>query len=247
MIMLLVTGITGHSGRWFLKRLKSENYPGKIRCIIRSSRETALEQYSIFENCNLDLEFVVGDLKDEVFLLEALKDVDTIVHIAGISLSSKLFFAAIENGVDWAILVHTTGRYSKYKNASDGYIQIEDEILNRTIYAKSGERCMNCTILRPTMIYGSSQDRNMYRLVEYLNTHRFFPLFGDGKNLMQPVHARDLGNAYYDVLHSPDITMNREYNLSGRDPLTYLKIIETIKKNLNSKVKIIKLPITLSI
>ena len=87
----------------------------------------------------------------------------------------------------------------------------------------------------------------MYRMVDYLYRHKAFPMFGNGSNLMQPVHARDLGNAYYQVLTHPESTMNRHYNLSGKAPLTYLDIIKTIRTQLNSRIRIVRLPISLSI
>lgn len=244
--MLFITGITGHSGRWLLKRLDSEGYSGKIRCSMRESRDSSPEKYKIFEECRLDIEFAVGDLEDENFLTQALKGVDTVIHIAAISFSPNIIRAAISNHVNWAILVHTTGRFSRYKSASEEYVRIEDAILERCKGKERG-RVLNCTILRPTMIFGSSLDRNMYRLVGYLDRHKIFPLFGDGSNLMQPVHARDLGNAYYEVLIHPATTMNKEYDLSGKEPVTYLHIIQTIKRYLNSNIRIIKFPISLSI
>ena len=211
--MLYITGANGHSGRWFLKRLQEERYDGKIRCAMRETKEEAPDKYAIFENCDLDIEFAIGDLNDEYFLNDSLQGVKTIIHIASISLSTKLIDVAIAQGVKWAILVHTTGRFSKYKSASAGYIQIEDDIL------KLRDK-IDITVLRPTMIYGSSRDRNMYRLVSYLGRFRVFPVFGDGKNLMQPVHAKDLGDAYYDVFMRPEITKNKEYDLSGMNLLS---------------------------
>ncbi|MBR0599543.1 SDR family oxidoreductase [Sinanaerobacter chloroacetimidivorans] len=245
--MLYITGITGHSGKWFLKRLEAEGYNGKIRCVMREDEKHAPEKYKIFDGCKLDVEYAVGQLEDEKFLEDSLKGVTTIVHIAGIGLSEQLVSSAIKNQVDWAILVHTTGRFSKYKSASEEYIRMEDGILERCSANNQGDRVLNCTILRPTMIYGSSKDKNMYRLVEYLSKHRFFPLFGNGSNLMQPVHARDLGNAYYDVITHSETTKNKQYDLSGKEPLSYLSIILIIKTFLNSRVRIIKLPISLSI
>lgn len=238
--MLYVTGITGHSGKWFLKRLEAENYQEEIRCAMRHTKEDAPEKYELFSDTKLNISFAIGDLEDENFLQESLEGVDTIVHIASISLSEKLIDAAIEAGVKWAILVHTTGRFSQFKSASAGYIQIEDGILQK-------RDKIDITILRPTMIYGSSGDRNMYRLVTYLDHHKLFPVFGDGSNLMQPVHAKDLGNAYYDVLIRADITKNKEYNLSGKEPVTYGHIIKIISKYLNKKTKLINIPFSLSV
>lgn len=253
--MLYITGITGHSGRWFLKRLEAEQYSDKIRCVMKRTKEEDPLKYQLFENTNLTIEFAIGDLEDESFLLSSLEGVDTIVHTAGIDKSPKLINAAIQCRVNWAILIHTTGRFSKYKSASSGYIQIEDSILNhRDTLLKSisspemkENGGINCTILRPTMIYGSSLDRNMFRLIGFLSKHKVFPLFGDGSNLMQPVHAKDLGNAYYEVLIRPEITMNKEYDLSGGKPIQYIDIIRCIRKALNSNIKLVKIPMGFSI
>ena len=245
--MLYITGITGHSGKWFLERLEKEGYRGKIRCVMKEKKSAAPEKYEIFENRKLDVEFAVGSLEDEAFLLESLKGVRTILHIAGINLSPGIVKSAMLNKVDWIILVHTTGRFSKYKSASQEYIRIEDAILELCKESLQGLHKLNCTILRPTMIYGSSKDKNMYRLVNYLDRHVLFPLFGDGSNLMQPVHARDLGNAYYDVLVHKDAPLNKAYNLSGAEPITYRNIIQTIRSQLGSKTAIVSLPMSLSI
>lgn len=254
--MLYITGITGHSGRWFFERLKKEKYSGKIRCSMQQSIEACPEKYALFKDCNLDIEFAVGNLEDENFLNSFLShpgrdsnhpndtndanQPHTLVHIVGIQQSEKLMEMAIAKSIDWAILVHTTGRFSKFKSASSDYIRIEDEILKK-------RNQIAVTVLRPTMIYGSSRDKNMYRLVNYLDKFPVFPLFGDGSNLMQPVHAKDLGNAYYDVLIRPDITKNQEYDLSGKEPVTYKHIIQIISKYLNRKVKILPVPFGLSL
>lgn len=233
--MLFVTGITGHTGKWFLKRLEDENYKGKIKCLVRKNSDS-----SIIDKSGLNIEKVFGDLKDKGFLESAMIGVDTIVHISSILLSENVMEAAIKNNVKWAILVHTTGRYSKYKSASEEYIKIEDGLLKK-------REQIGITILRPTMIYGSSGDRNMYKLVDYLSRHRFFPMFGQGKNLMQPVHAKDLGNAYYDVLMNKDKTFNKEYNLSGKNPIKYIDLVRCVSNRLNRKNTIVKIPLRLSI
>lgn len=238
--MLYITGITGHSGKWFLKRLETENYTDKVRCVMRYDKTSYPEKYEIFEGIDLDIEFVIGDLADQEFLSTSLVGVDIILHIASIKLSKTIIEAAISAGVQWAILVHTTGRFSKYKSASESYIRIEDHILT-----KRNEIAV--TVLRPTMIYGSSEDRNMYRLISFLAKYPAFPLFGKGDNLMQPVHARDLGNAYYDVLTHPHTTRNKEYDLSGKKSITYRCIIETICQYLGRKVPIITIPFGLSL
>ena len=233
--MILVIGVTGHSGSWFLKRLIQEQYTGRIRCVVREHSDT-----SLIDGSPLNIEKAVGDVGDDAFLDVIMQGVDTVLHIAGIYLSEKVAEAAIRHGVKWLILVHTTGRYSKYKSASAGYARVEDAIL-------AMRDRIAVTVLRPTMIYGSSRDANMYKLIDFLYRHRFFPVFGRGDNLMQPVHARDLGDSYYDVLTHPEATMNREYNLSGKEPIRYIDILRTVSAALPRRNVFIRLPMALSL
>ncbi|MDF2801237.1 MAG: nucleoside-diphosphate-sugar epimerase-like protein [Anaerocolumna sp.] len=232
--MLFITGITGHTGRWFLDRLIKENYQGKIRCLVRENSNTEL-----LDNSGLNIEKVCGSLENKEFLESSMAGIETLIHISGILFSINIIEAAINNNVKWAILVHTTGIYSKYKSASEEYIKIEKEVLRK-------RNQIDITVLRPTMIYGSSGDRNMYKLIDYLYRHKFFPLFGKGENLMQPVHAKDLGNAYYDVLINRGTTVNKEYNLPGKTPIKYIDLVRCVAQTLESKNIIVKIPLSIS-
>lgn len=233
--MLYVTGITGHTGRWFIEKLVKEKYEGKIRCLIRENSNTEL-----LDKSGLDIEKVYGSLEDKKILEKSMVGIDTLIHISTILFSKNIIDAAIKNNVRWAILVHTTGRYSKYKSASQEYIEIEEDILKK-------RNQIGITVLRPTMIYGSSADRNMYKLVEYIYKRKVFPVFGEGTNLMQPVHAKDLGYAYYDVLTNENITFNKEYNLSGKEAIKYIDLLRCVSNKLDRKTLFVKIPLPISI
>src|ERR1700716_3066834 len=68
------------------------------------------------------------------------------------------------------------------------------------------------TILRPTMIFGSSRDRNICRLVRYLNRWPVIPIFGDGEHLQQPVYVADLASAICQSLES-ETAIGQTYNI----------------------------------
>ena len=232
---LAVTGITGHTGGFFLDSLENAKYNGSIRALVRAGSDLARIDAS-----PLSIERVVVQLDNESSLLGALEGCDTLVHIANIGFSEMVVKAAVKCGVRWCILVHTTGCFSRFKGASAGYNMIEENL--RPMRGR-----IAITILRPTMIYGTSSDKNMFKLIDYLYRHRLFPVFGDGRNLMQPVHARDLGRAYFLVLANEQVTSNREYNLSGGDALSYAEIIQIISAKLGRKRILIRVPIGLSI
>ncbi len=232
---IFVTGITGHSGRFFTQRLIEENAVDEFVCVVRESSDT-----SVLDSSNLNIKKAVGDLNDVEFLAKNMVGCDMVLHIASIFQSKHVMAAAKKAGIKNAILVHTTGMFSKFKSASAEYIAIESEILKM-------RDNINITVLRPTMIYGTSRDRNMYKLVSYLDTHGFFPIFGRGKNLMQPVHAKDLGDAYYDVIQNWEKTKNKEYNLPGKYPIEYIELVRTVEDYLQTNTKNIKFPIWMSL
>ncbi|PTI70159.1 NAD-dependent epimerase/dehydratase family protein [Mammaliicoccus vitulinus] len=233
---LLITGANGHSGKLFLKNLSTTNLKKyeEIHIIVRNDD---LDRF--IEESGLNIIKHKGDLTDVQFLTEVTRNIDTILHIAGIQMSQNLFEAAINNKVNWIIAVHTTGRYSQFKMASEEYINIEDNLL--TLRDE-----INITILRPTMIYGSSRDRNMYKLIKFIDKSPVFPIFGNGNNLMQPVTATDLAIAYQQVLDNAEMCKNQNYNLSGKYPIKYKELIKTVASKLDKNIILLPIPIKLS-
>jgi len=230
--MLLVTGITGHSGRFFAQELINHKYNGKIRCVVQATSDT-----SLLDNSNLNIEKVVGSFKDQKFMNSCMNGVDTVFHIGGILDSPCVMMAAVKNNVKRAILVHTTGIYSKYKSASEGYKNAET-IIKELIKNTS----MGLVILRPTMIYGNIKDKNMVIFIKMVDKLRLFPIIDNGMSLLQPVNGRDLGKAYYQVLTNDKI-MNGDYILSGKDPITMIDMFKLISHNLNKKTAFVNVSV----
>lgn len=236
--MLLVTGITGHSGSYFLKELIKNNYIGEIRCVVRENSDT-----SLIDNSNLNISKVFGDLNDEKFMNDAMSGIDTVLHIASIFYSTTLVKTALNNNVNRVILVHTTGIYSKYKSASSEYKNIESNI--NSLIAREGLK-INLIYLRPTMIFGNLNDKNMIVFIKMVDRLRIFPIVDKGNGLLQPVNGRDLGKAYYQVLNQDKI-LNGDYILSGEKPISMLEVFKIISTILNKKTIFISLPLGLGV
>ncbi|MGM8215082.1 SDR family oxidoreductase [Bacillaceae bacterium W0354] len=237
--MLLVTGITGHTGKYFLQELINNKYEGSIRCVVRETSNT-----SLLDNSGLNIEKVVGDLEDRDFIDRVMIGVDTVMHIYNIHHSPMIVQSAIKNKVKRAILVHTTGIYSKFKSASEGYKKIEQEINE----LNSNPECStNITILRPSMIYGDLCDRNISKFIKMVDNFRIMPVISGGNSLIQPVNARDLGKAFFDVLISPQETDGKVYDLSGEKPIKMIDVFKLISEELNKSTIFISVPLGLGV
>lgn len=237
--MLLVTGITGHSGKYFLQELINNNYVGPIRCVVRETSNT-----SLIDKSGLDIEKVYGDIDDPNFIESIMDNVESVMHIYNIHNSPMVVSAAIKRKVKRVILIHTTGIYSEFKYASEEYKKIERKIKE----LKGDPKCTtNITILRPSMIYGDLCDKNMSKFIKMIDKLRIMPVISGGNGLIQPVNARDLGKAYYTVLVSPEETDGRFYDLSGERPIKLIDAFKLISKALNKKTVYISVPLSLGV
>jgi len=231
--MLLITGATGHTGTHVIQKLKAIKFQEPIRCIVRKDSDL-----SVLNDSRLNIERCEGTLTDFAFVNSCMKNVDNVLHIAGIHWSENITRSALANRVDRVVYVHTTGRFSRFKSAAEEYIRIEEDTI------RSG---IPYTILRPTMIYGSQKDINICKLIEYIDTHTLFPIFGDGQNLMQPILSRDLAEAVVSVYFNKEKTLNKCYDVAGKYPLTYERLLRTISAGLGRNTLFIKIPYVISI
>ena len=94
------------------------------------------------------------------------------------------------------------------------------------------------TILRPTLIYGGSGDRNVEVISEHVHRTKFFPLVGNGSGLRQPIHVSDL-SALGIRLALLERTSQPVYNLGGGEILTFRAMVERIAKRDSKKVSFV--------
>lgn len=237
--MLLVTGITGHTGRYFLEELIKNKYEGPIRCVVRESSDT-----NLLDNSGLKIEKSIGDLNDTKFINRIMQGVKVVLHIYNIHHSPQIIEEAIKNNVERTILVHTTGIYSKFKYASEEYKLIEEKVYG---LIKNSNSRTELTILRPTMIYGDLIDSNISKFIRMMDKLKVMPVINGGNSLIQPVNARDLGKAYYTVLMNPEQTNGKSYDLSGEKPLKMIDMFKAINKELNKKVIFLSVPLKVGV
>lgn len=228
---IFVTGATGFTGSMTVPLLLSAGY--QVTCLHRASSDRSVLPQP-------EINWVLGDVADRYGLTEAMKSSDTLVNIAslGFGHADAIVAAAEDAGINRAIFISTTAIFTQL-SASSKAVRLEAE---ETIKNSS----LAYTILRPTMIYGSSRDRNIWRLIRWLKTIPVIPVMGNGNYLMQPVYVGDVAQAIILSLNS-ERTITKCYNIAGGHPLTYNQLIDTVGEKLNRRVLKIHLPAKLSV
>jgi uncharacterized protein YbjT (DUF2867 family) len=224
---VLVTGATGFTGSYVVPRLLAKNY--QVRCLVRpESRLDVIPRDRV--------ELAQGDLEDVQALVAALQGVDALVNVASIGFGHApgIITALQQAGVRRAVFTSTTALFTTL-NASSKTRRLAAEEAIR-------ESGLEYTIVRPTMIYGSSRDRNMCRLVKLLKRTPIFPIVGDGKSWQQPVYVDNVAGALVDVLEF-SATIGQAYNVSGAQRLTYNDVVDTTCAALGRRVRKLHLPV----
>lgn len=232
---VFVTGITGKSGSYLLDEIISFNREDYLYTFLVRNHQKA-DQIKAKSDKFKVLECSFED-RDKIEKEFVENHYDTLLHIAGVLNSMDIVPIAIKYGVKRLILVHTTGIYSKYKEAGEAYRQIEAKIRNM-IEGKG----ITLTILRPTMIYGTINDHNVAVFMKMVYKLRIFPVVNHAVYELQPVWCGDLGKAYYQVLTHPVETNNKDYNLSGGKPILLIDMFKTMARKLGVKNHYINVP-----
>jgi len=97
-------------------------------------------------------------------------------------------------------------------------------------------------ILRPTLIYGLGQDRNICEIARFIARFGFFPLLGAAQGLRQPVHVEDVATACIAALQSTPAG-NHAYDLSGAERLTYREMVARVFKAMDKPERFVNIPL----
>jgi nucleoside-diphosphate-sugar epimerase len=224
--MILLTGATGFLGSYVLDELVKRGY--KVTCFVRETSNLAKIK-------QMNIPYIFGELDDYTSICNALKCKESLINIAslGFGHAPNIVKACQEMNINRAVFISTTGIFTKLNPASKG-IRLDAERLIK-------ESNLDYTIIRPTMIYGTPKDRNMWRLITYLKRFPILPILGDGTYLQQPVYVKDLAWAVVSA-YETNLSVKKVYNISGLKALTYNEVVDATGKALGKKVIKIYIP-----
>ena len=226
--VIAVTGATGFTGPFVVRELVRRFPDARIRCLVRMGSDRSRLD-------GLPVDFAIADLHDRESVAAALANADVLVNIAslGFGWTDALFAAIRRSSVRRGIFVSTTAILTKLPVKSRAVRERGEEMV-RT----SG---LDWTIVRPTMIYGTAEDRNIARLIRFVQRSPVIPVIAPDA-LQQPVHVADVASAIVACLATP-ITIGRTYNLSGREPLTFASLVRETVDATGRRRRLVRVPV----
>ncbi len=232
--MISLIGATGFLGPSVLEKLLKRGY--EVNCLVRTSSNTSkLEEKAV--KADKKVIFSHANLNSTDSIILPLKNAEGAVYMVDLEntdLLENFIHAANRAGLKRVVFISSTTVLipldSKLK---------DNKIASENVIEKSR---LDYTILRPSMIYGSCDDSNFSRMIYFIKKRGYFVTFGNGKNLIQPVYIEDVADAVASVIAN-EKTFKKTYDLAGKNPITYNKMIEIVKEKLNRQFKVLKIPI----
>ncbi len=155
------------------------------------------------------------------------------------------YFALIEAaGARRIVVLSSTSRFTKVGSGDTAEQATAAKLIDgeTRLQAWAESRGIELVILRPTLIYGISRDKNISEIARFIRRFGFFPVLGEAKGLRQPIHAEDVAGACSAALQGSDVA-NRAYNISGGETLTYREMVARIFTALGRRPRVLTVPL----
>jgi uncharacterized protein YbjT (DUF2867 family) len=254
--MLLLTGATGLVGSALLSRLVAEGT--QVRCLVRDPRKLGAQRVRV--------QIALGDLTDPPSFRNALRGVDTVVHLAasirdqpqgsieelnGIA-TWRMVQAAERAGVERFVFfsalgasIHHRARFFRAKALAEQAVE---------------EAGLETIVFAPSIVYAPGD--SWLTLLERLALLPLMPVSGRGRALYQPIWAEDVADCAMALLRSPDserrAAPRREsdrraaqrrsgdrpgrYELAGPQTLSYDDIVRIVLGSLKRRRALVHVP-----
>tara|TARA_B100000963_G_C22619229_1_gene669005 strand:- start:999 stop:1895 length:897 start_codon:yes stop_codon:yes gene_type:complete len=225
-LKLVICGANGFTGRVLCQELIDNNF--SFTAILRPGNDPFW-----MNERNISYEF--ADLENAFDLEDKIIGHDVLISVASIAFGNvpSILKACKNANINRVIFTSSTAIFTKLNAKSKEARFAAEKIIIESEFI--------WTIIRPTMIYGTPDDRNLIRLIKWIDKNPFLPIFGTGTYLQQPIYVYDLAKTFINIIENKK-TFNMTFNVSGLKPITYKEMILTIKKELKKKCIEIYLP-----
>lgn len=237
--VLLLTGATGTIGLPVLRRLTAADVP--VRCLVRDPRRLGAQRVRV--------QIALGDLADPYAFRNALRGVETVVHLASVTRDQptgsieelagiaawRLVRAAERAGVQRFVFFSTLGASTR----SRARLMRAKAIAEKALV----ESALEYTVFAPSMVYSPS-DR-FITLLERMSLLPALPIAGSGRAAFQPIWAEDVADCVLAALPGGPRAREaagRRYELAGPETLTYAEIAECVLESLRRRRPLLRVP-----
>ena len=234
--MILLTGATGVIGSAVLRRLTASGET--VRCLVRHPKRLSEQRVRV--------QIALGDLANPSSFRNALRGVDTVVHLAASIRDQPQ--ASIEelNGVATARLVRAAERAGVRRFVFFSALGVSRHSRTRFFRSKALAQeaveasDLDATVFMPSIVYTPGDP--WLTLLHRLSWLPAMPISGSGQALYQPIWAEDAAAA---VMASLNGANRQRFELAGPQVLSYDEIVREGLRSWGRRRRLLHLPLPL--
>jgi uncharacterized protein YbjT (DUF2867 family) len=232
--VILLTGATGNIGSALLPHLTERG--DRVRCLVRDPRRLGPERVRV--------QITLGDLSDPASFRNAMRGVDTVVHLAAAIRDQPR--ASIEelNGVATMRLLRAAGRAGVSRflffSAMGATLSSRSRFFRAKALAERAvaESELDTTIFLPSIVYSPGDPWT--RLLHTMSYLPAMPISGSGRARYQPIASDDVARAVTAVL---DGDGKPRIELAGPEELTYDDITRESLRAFGRRRRLLHVPL----
>jgi uncharacterized protein YbjT (DUF2867 family) len=232
--MLLLTGATGQVGSALLGRLLAQGI--SVRCLVRDPRRLGARRVRV--------QIALGDLTDPPSFRNAMRGIDTVVHLAASIRDQPRGSIEELNGIATWRMVQAAERAGVERFLFFSALGASTHNRARFFRAKAlaeqavGEAGVHSIVLSPSIVYAPG-DRWL-TVLERLALLPVMPVSGRGRAAYQPIWAEDAADCVMGALRDPE-TRGR-FELAGPQTLSHTDIVRLVLRSLNRRRALVHVP-----
>ncbi len=233
--MILLTGATGTVGAAVLSRLSGTTEP--VRCLVRDPRRLGSQRVRV--------QIALGDLADPASFRNALRGVDTVIHLAASSRDQQRASLEELSAMATLRLVRAAERSGVRRfvffSALGASLQSPARLLRAKALARRAVEAaeLETTVFAPSIVYAPGEDwLTLLTRFSYLPA---IPVSGRGRALFQPIWAEDVADCVAAALALPGAEC-RSFELAGPETLSYEAIVRLALRALDRGRPLAHLP-----
>jgi len=234
--MLLLTGATGVLGHGVVRRLTARGIP--VRCLVRDPRRLGPERVRV--------QLAIGDLADPASWRNALRGVDTVIHLAGGARDQPRATVEELNGLAaWRLLRAAERVRARHfiwitPLGATPHHPMRMQRAKALAAAALAESTVPTTTFAHSLVYAPG-DRHL-RWLERLGYLPAVPLVGRGIARTQPLWAEDAADCVIAALEHPPERHVR-YELAGPETLTQREFVRLVLAASGRRRRTVPLPL----